>query len=124
MGQEQFRVRFCELFESPDSEFEKPALSKCLYLHARCLSPVLRRVAPELFERGPEMIRHPGQTSELRDATQETHSFQDENASRRDFMRTTLRLRACGRKASGLPRRVFWGCSEQQIFHGRVVALA
>lgn len=109
MRREQFKKRFCELFRCPESEFEKRALNKCLYLHARCLAPVLRRVYPKLFENDLEMIRYLGQTTGLREAIQETHSFHDQNASRREFMRKTLRLRASGRKAGGLARRVFWG---------------
>ena len=44
------KALFCERFRCPPSEYEKRALRKCLYLHARKMAALLRLLNPGCFE--------------------------------------------------------------------------
>jgi len=101
VDRQSFKSCFCERFGCPDSEYEERALKKCLYLHARCLAPVLRLFRPDFFAKDSSFVDYLGKTTERRDATSEVLSFQDSNRAR-GFLRKTLRIRASGRKASVL----------------------
>jgi hypothetical protein len=63
------RSLFCEHFACPPSEFEKRALRKCLYPHARIIAPLFRRLKSGCFERGLLFARYFGNAKDWQEAT-------------------------------------------------------
>lgn len=93
---------FCERFKCPPSEYEKRALWKCLYLHARIISPLLRLLNPGGFERDRLFIDDFGKAENWQAAMEEITALHHLDAFKPQLMRKTLRLRVSGRKAGKL----------------------
>jgi hypothetical protein len=74
-------------------------LAACLYLHAKCLAPILQIFRPKHFEDDLKFVRHLGQTTGRWDAQSEILIFQDVNRGG-NYLRRVLRFRASGFKAS------------------------
>jgi hypothetical protein len=105
-----FKALFCERFGCPDSEYEERALKACLYTHTLCLAPALGLFKSNLFAEDFSFVGHLGRTTEWQKAKLEVLRFQDSNHSGGflwRFIRTCLRVRASGRKASVLAGKLF-----------------
>jgi hypothetical protein len=114
VARRSFKSRFSERFGCPDSEYEERAFKKCLYLHARCVTPVLLLLRPDYFAEDFDFVPYLGETTGWREANSEVLTFQDSNRAR-GFLRTTLRIRASGRKASALTGKLSVRDSPQMI---------
>jgi hypothetical protein len=101
------KARFCGHFQCPESDYERRALSRCLYFHARLLSPFFRLLNPSFFDEDRKLIHYLGDVTVSRDAMREVLTFQDSNLAHPTFMRTYLRVRASGRKAKKLAETLF-----------------
>lgn len=97
----------CQRFNCPTSEYEERAFRKCLYWHARLLAPVVRRLKPDFFAEDFKFIRYLGASTGLREVGADLLNFRDANLGKRSIWRTTLKIRASGRKASSLAQQLF-----------------
>ena len=102
----QFQTRFCERFHCSSGEYEQRALHECLYWHARLLEPLLRGVRPRFFDKDLDFIRYLGAATDWEEARTDITNFYLFNEGKPGFLRTRLRLRVSGRKASRLARRL------------------
>lgn len=107
MGGQQLKALFCERFGCPPVAYEERAFRQCLYWHARFLAPVIRRLSPRFFAEDFRLIRDLGATTDWREANSEVLNFQDTNRAKASMLRTGLRIRVSGRKASDLANRLF-----------------
>jgi hypothetical protein len=98
---------FCERYHCSPSEYEKRALRKCLYLHARILAPLLRLLNPGCFERDLVFIEYFGRAKNWEEVTTEIAALHDQDRFKPRFARSTLRFRVSGRKASKLAAKLF-----------------
>jgi hypothetical protein len=101
------RALFCERFRCPPAKYEKRALRKCLYLHARIIAPVLRWLNPRWFERDLVFIDYFGKARNWREVAAEVAALRYQDATKPRFSRNTLRLRISGRKANKLAAKLF-----------------
>src|ERR1700689_4777235 len=101
------RSLFCERFNCPPSEYEERALQKCLYLHARIIAPLLRRLNPGCFERDLVFIDYFGKAKNWREVTTEVDSLHYQDLTKPRFARSALRLRVSGRSANKLAFKLF-----------------
>jgi hypothetical protein len=107
VSRSSFKTRFCEWYGCQDTEYEERAFRKCLYLHARCLAPLVRLLNGSFFNQDFKLVRDLGETTGRRDANSEVLSFQELNRARPSFLRTSLQIRASGRKANALAGKLF-----------------
>jgi len=107
MAKREMRSLFCERFDFPPAEYEERAFKRCLYWHARLVTPVVRRLSPRFFADDLRFIQELGLTSDWRAARSEVLAFQDENRATGGLWRNRLRLRVSGRKAADLAQRLF-----------------
>lgn len=98
---------FCERFNCPPSEYEKRALRKCLYLHARMIAPLLRWLNPGCFERDLVFIAYFGRAKNWQEVTAEVAALHYQDRTKPRFARNALRLRISGRKAGKLAAKFF-----------------
>jgi hypothetical protein len=98
---------FCERFKCPPSEYEKRALRKCLYLHARIIGPLLRWLNPRCFERDRVFIDGFGKAEDWQAVMEEIAALRYQDAFKPQFTRKTLRLRVSGGKAAKLANKLF-----------------
>src|SRR5208283_3754478 len=103
----ELRALFCERFGCPPSEFEKRALRKCLYLHARISAPLLRRLDPGWFERDLSFIQYFGNAKDRQEVTDAVAALHYREHLQPRFVRNTLRLRLSVRKADRLAVDLF-----------------
>jgi hypothetical protein len=101
------RSRFCERFKCPPSEFEKRALRKCLYLHARMTAPLLRWLNPDCFERDLLFINFLGSARNWEEVVAELDAFRYREHLQPRFTRMAWRLRVSARKANKLAYELF-----------------
>jgi hypothetical protein len=101
------KALFCERFRCPPSEYEKRALRKCLYLHARIVAPLLRLLNPGCFERDLVFIDYFGKAKNREEVITEVAASRYQDATKPRFTRNTLRLRVSGRKATKLADKLF-----------------
>ena len=101
------RLLFCERFNCPPSEYEKRALRKCLYLHARIIAPLLRWLHPGCFERDLVFIDYFGKAKNWREVTAEVAALHYQDLTEPRFARKALRIRISARKASKLASKLF-----------------
>ena len=106
MAKREMRSLFCERFDCPPAEYEERAFKRCLYWHARLVTPVVRKVCPRFFAEDLKFIQELGLTSDWRAARSEVLAFQDENRATGGLWRNRLRLRVSGRKASAMAERL------------------
>jgi hypothetical protein len=104
---QQFQAVFCQHFNCPLSGYEQRAFRELLYSHARLVAPVLATLRPDFFAEDFRFIRYLGEATDLREAKASAAEFQDSNAARRGFLRTRLRIRVSGWKATQLAHRLF-----------------
>jgi hypothetical protein len=100
---------FCERFDCPPSKFEKRALRKCLYLHARIVAPLLRLLNPGHFRRDRDFIHYFGEARDWQEATAEIADLHYQDRTEPHFARRVLRIRVSARKAGELASRLFRG---------------
>jgi hypothetical protein len=103
----EFQALFCERFGCPPSEYERRAFRKCLYWHARWLAPVMGKLNSNFFAEDFKFIRYLGESTGLQEVGADLLNYQDANAGRLSFWRTTLKFRVSGRKANRLARELF-----------------
>jgi hypothetical protein len=90
---------FCRRHNCPPSEFETRAFRKCLPLHAWVLAPLIRKLAPNYFDRDFILIKYLGAATGRREARLELEAFREANNSRWNFLRNVLCVRISGAKA-------------------------
>jgi len=98
---------FCERFDCPPAAYEKRALRKCLYLHARIISPFLNLLNTDYFERDRVFIDYFGKAKDLTEVAAEVAALHYQDLTEPRFARKALRIRLSARKASKLARRLF-----------------
>jgi len=103
----QLKALFCERFDCPPSEYEERAFRKCLYPHARLLAFLIRIISPNFFAEDFKFVRYLGESTSLRDVSADRMNFHDANRSNPKFLRTALRIRVSGRKATRLAQRLY-----------------
>ena len=101
------RSLFCERFNCPPAEYEKRAVRKCLYLHARIIAPLLRWLSPGCFERDFVFVDYFGKAKNWQEVTAEVAALHYQDRSKPRFTRNALRLRISGRKANKLAAKLF-----------------
>jgi hypothetical protein len=101
------RSLFCEHYACSLSDFDKLAIQKCLYPHARLVAPLLRRIKSDYFERDLLFAHYFGNAKDLQEAIAEIASFCYEDHVQPHFARNALRLRVSGRKANDLAVKFF-----------------
>lgn len=102
-----FKSLFCEKFGCPPAECEEQAFRKCLYSHARFLAPVLRKFSRDFFLEDFKFIRYLGDSVGVRDAMVDIRNYSDVNRRNTGFLRTGLKIRVSGQKASRLVHHLF-----------------
>ena len=107
MPKQQFQTLFCERFGCSDSRYEDQMFRRCLYWHARLIAPVLRKVFPDFFAEDLKFIGYLGTSTGLDEIRLDILNFRDANLSRRSFLRSSLRIRASGRRAGRLAQQLF-----------------
>ena len=107
MARLPFKSLFCEKFGCPPAGYEERAFRKCLYWHARFLAPVIRKISPDFFFEDFKFIRYLGDSLGVRDATVDIRNYSDVNRSNLGFLRTGLKIRVSGQKASRLVHQLF-----------------
>jgi len=98
---------FCERFKCPPSEFEKRALRKCLYRHARMTAPLLRWFDADWFERDLLFINFFGSAKNWQEVVAELDAFRYREHLQPRFTRIAWRLRVSARKANKLAFDLF-----------------
>jgi hypothetical protein len=93
---------FCQRHNCPPSEFETRAFRKCLFWHAWMLAPLIRKLAPNYFDRDFLLIKYLGTATGRREARRELEAFREANNSRWNFLRNILCVRISGAKAARL----------------------
>ncbi|MGD0815111.1 MAG: hypothetical protein ABSA83_16040 [Verrucomicrobiota bacterium] len=88
---------------------------KCLYLHARLMAPLLRRLKPDYFDRDLRFAHYFGNAKDWQEATAEIVSLCYEDHIQPRFARNTLRLRVSGRKANELALKFFAQANPAQM---------
>ena len=106
MARRDLKTLFCERYACPPEQYADQALKKCLYWHARLVTPVVRRLSPRFFADDLRFIQELGLTSDWRAARSEVLAFQDENRATGGLWRNRLRLRVSGRKAAAMAERL------------------
>jgi hypothetical protein len=109
-----FKSLFCERFGCPLAQYEEQAFRKCLYWHARSLAPVIRTINPDFFLKDFIFIRYLGDSVGVRDATVDILNYGDANRGNREFLRTGLKIRVSGQKASHLVHQLFLEAHEAE----------
>ena len=103
----QFRSLFCRRFDCSDAQYEERAFRKCLYWHAKFLFPLWRRLRLEFFVEDFNFIRYLGEATRMQEVRADAADFREANLARRNFWRTTLRIRVSGRKATRFAQQLF-----------------
>lgn len=107
MARLPFKSLFCEKFRFPPAEYDERAFQKCLYWHARFLAPVIRKISRDFFLEDFKFIRYLGDSVGVRDAMVDIRNYSDVNRRNGEFIRTGLKIRVSGQKASRLVHYLF-----------------
>ena len=102
-----FKSLFCEKFGYPPAGYEERAFRRFLYWHARFLAPVIRKISPDFFFEDFKFIRYLGDSLGVRDASVDIRNYSDVNRRKVEFLRTGLKIRVSGQKASRLVHQLF-----------------
>ena len=97
---------FCERFNCPPAAYEKRALRKCLYFHARIFAPLLSWLIPACFERDVIFIDYFGKAKDWQEVTAEVSDLHYQERTEPRFLRNVLRIRISIRKANKLAARL------------------
>ena len=114
MARLPFKSLFCEKFGCPPARYEDRAFRKCLYWHALFLAPVIRLIRPDFFFEDFKFIRYLGDSLGVRDATVDIRNYGDVNRRNLGFLRTGLKIRVSGQKASRLVHQLFLEAEEAE----------
>jgi len=109
VGPASFKLRFCERYRCSEAHFERCAFKKLLYPRAKLIAPLLLLVAPKLFAVDLEFIRNLAEAADSETAANHAVGFQYVNHHRRSLLRTKLRLRVSGQRATKLADELFKG---------------
>ncbi|HEY3854798.1 MAG TPA: hypothetical protein VGO67_10430 [Verrucomicrobiae bacterium] len=96
------KSHYCERFNCPSAKFERRALRKCLYLHARIFAPLLRLLIPGCFKRDREFIEYFGKAKSRPEAMAEIADLHYLDRAEPTIIRRSLRIRVSLRKARKL----------------------
>jgi hypothetical protein len=107
METHSFKQRFCRQFNCPADQYESRAFRELLYRHAKLVAVPVHLVSPGFFEQDLNFIRYLGEATDLREAKASAAEFQDANVGKRNFWRTTMRIRVSGLKATRLAHQLF-----------------
>jgi hypothetical protein len=114
MARLPFKSLFCEKFGCPPAEYEQGAFRECLYWHARFLAPLIRTINPDFFRKDFTFIRYLGDSVGVREATVDIFNYSDVNRGNREYLRTGLKIRVSGHKASHLVHQLFLEAHEAE----------
>jgi hypothetical protein len=101
------KTLFCGRFRCSPSDFDRRALRKCLYFHARILAPLLRMLSPNCFERDLVFIDYFGKATNHEEVLAEVGALKYLDHTEPRFARRALRLRISSRKAGRLAKKLF-----------------
>jgi hypothetical protein len=105
--QMQFRALFCQRYNCQPSDYQRKAFFKLLYPHAKLVAPVLGFLIRDLFAEDYKFIAFLGDATGFRDASVDVLNFSDVNRGNPSVLRTGLRIRVSGRKATRLAKQLF-----------------
>jgi hypothetical protein len=101
------KTLFCGRFRCSPSDFDRRALRKCLYLHARIFAPLLRMLSPDCFERDLVFIDYFGKATSQEEVVAEVTALKYLDHTEPRFARRALRIRISMRKAGKLAKKLF-----------------
>lgn len=104
-----FAELFCARFNCTRPAYERRAFRELLYGHAKPIAMLLWLLKPSFFAEDLRFIRQLGDATDLRDALSCAATFQDANAARKSLLRSWLKIRVSGFKASLLAYGLFRG---------------
>ena len=107
MALQKFQSLFCQRFDCSPSDYEKRALRKLLYPHARILVPVIRTLRPKFSDEDLKFVRYLGEAEDFQEAAGNVADFREVNRVSHSFLRKRCKLRVSGRKAGELVRKLF-----------------
>jgi len=107
MSAQKFQALFCQQFDCSPSDYEKRALRKFLYPHARVLVPLIRKLKPGFFDEDLKFIRYLADAEDFQEAEGNVADFRHANRWNRGFLRSRCKLRVSGRKAGKVVRQLF-----------------
>jgi hypothetical protein len=102
-----FQSLFCERFQCAPAEFAERAFQETLYPHARFITALARKLWPAAFAEDFKFLGYLGQATSLVEVAAEVDNFRDLNRTRGDTLRTVLKMRVSGRRASRLAQELF-----------------
>jgi hypothetical protein len=101
-GGNTFRRLYCDRFACAPEDFERAVLVRCLHRRAFPLALLCRRMAPNLFARDLETIRHVGDATTLREVMVELDGYTFTLRSQGKRFKRVLRLRISGGRLRSL----------------------
>ena len=107
MARQTFEDLFCRHFDCPRSRYEERAFAELLYGHAKLVAPVVRKLRPAFSAEDFRFVHDLGEATDLREAMACVADFQIANITSRRFLRTALKIRVSGRKATRLAEQLF-----------------
>ncbi len=99
-----FKEAYCHYFKCPPEEFEREALPRCLYPHARVWASWVRRISPQFFETDFKIIQSLGEATSIKEVRAEA-SYLHDNYSKHEFRRDWLYFRISGKLMLRLANR-------------------
>ena len=88
-----FQSAFCQHFGCSPKEYERGLFRRGFYLHARLLSPVLRRFDPHFFDEDLAVVRDLAEMTNREVIDGELSFFHGRNVRDKNWLRRTLLLR-------------------------------
>jgi hypothetical protein len=104
---ENLQTRFCERFKCPPERYRKRAFKQLFHARAKMVAPVISLLNPAFFDQDLRFIENLGESTDLREAKVTAADFQDANTSKRSLLRTRLKIRVSGWKATVLATQLF-----------------
>ena len=108
----QFQALFSREFRCPPSGYEERAFWELLHWHAKPVAGLVRKIRPRFFDEDFNFIRYLGEATNLREVKATAAEFQGTNIADRNFLRSRLKIRVSGRKASRLAHELFSKASQ------------
>ena len=112
MDTRQFQALFSHEFRCPPSGYEERAFRELLYWHAKPVAGLVRKFRPRFFDEDFNFIRYLGEASNSREVMATAAEFQGTNIAKQNLLRTRLKIRVSGRRASRLAHELFSKASQ------------
>ena len=107
MAGQPFEDLFCRHFDCACLHYEERAFRELLYGHAKLVAPLVRKISPDFFVEDFTFVHDLGEATDLREAMACVADFQIANITSRRFLRTALKIRVSGGKATRLAQQLF-----------------